>query len=228
MTDKTALLVAHGSPSHPEEQEAALRDLAAKVEAAAPGWRVGGATLAAKGAFDAAVTTLGAPLVYPYFMAEGYFTRRVLTPMAQKAGLEIAAPFGVEPALVGVVAARLRGVLAKQGWQAETVRLVLAAHGSAVSKRSKESPLAFAAALQSALGFRAADVGLIEEPPFLAEVAKGAGAAICLPFFALASGHIEEDVPEALAAAGFAGPVLEPFIGWEETPALIARSLLAR
>ncbi|MDF1872513.1 CbiX/SirB N-terminal domain-containing protein [Vannielia sp.] len=227
-SDNSALLVAHGSPSDPAGQEAALAALAAKVQALAPGWRVGAATLAAEGAFDRAVAQLGRPLIYPYFMAEGYFTRRVLAPKSAALSLTQAAPFGVEPALIGVAATRLAEVVAAQGWAASETQLLIAAHGSAVSKRSKDSAYAFAEALKNAVGFASANVGLIEEPPYLAEVAKGMGRAVCLPFFALSSGHIEQDVPEALANAGFCGPVLPPFIDWPETPALIARHLLAR
>ena len=48
---------------------------------------------------------------------------------------------------------------------------------------------------------------------------------ICLPFFALRAGHVENDIPEALADAGFTGPLL-PAIGEHPcVPKLIAASL---
>ncbi len=222
---RTALIVAHGSPSDPDPQEAALKDLAARVGALLPGWRIGGATLAKEGSFDAAVAGLGTPWIYPYFMARGYFTKKVLAERAAPLGLRVLEPFGTESALVQRAAQALRRELDGRGWQAAQTTLLVAAHGSAVSRTSSESARDFAAALKSELGFGAARAGYVEEPPFLADSAQGLGQAICLPQFALNAGHMLEDVPEALTEANFAGPVLPAFIDWPETPELIAQSL---
>ncbi|MBE9638966.1 CbiX/SirB N-terminal domain-containing protein [Salipiger mangrovisoli] len=222
---RSALIIAHGSPSDPDPQEAALRDLAARVGALLPGWRIGGATLAKEGAFDAAVAELGTPWIYPYFMARGYFTKKVLAERAAPLGLRVLEPFGTEPALVQSAAHALRRELAGRGWQADATTLLVAAHGSAVSRTSAESARDFAAALKSKIGFAEARAGYVEEPPFLHESARGLTQAICLPQFALNAGHMLEDVPGALQQAGFSGPVLPAFIDWQETPELIAQSL---
>ncbi|MCT4372353.1 cobalamin biosynthesis protein CbiX [Yangia mangrovi] len=222
---RSALIVAHGSPSDPDPQEAALKDLAARVGALLPGWRIGGATLAKEGAFDAAVAKLGGPWIYPYFMARGYFTKKVLAERAEPLGLRVLEPFGTEPALVTSAAHALQRALCEKGWPAQDTTLLIAAHGSAVSRTSAESARDFAAALKAEMGFAEALAGYVEEPPFLSESARIIGQAICLPQFALNAGHMLEDVPEALAEAGFAGPVLPAFIDWPETPELIAQSL---
>ncbi|WP_353473206.1 CbiX/SirB N-terminal domain-containing protein [Salipiger sp. H15] len=222
---RSALIVAHGSPSDPDPQEAALQDLAARVGALLPGWRIGGATLAKEGAFDAAVAALGSPWVYPYFMARGYFTGTVLAKRAAQLGLRVLEPFGTEPALVASAAHALRRELDGRGWKAAETTLLVAAHGSAVSRTSAESARDFAAALKAEMGFAEAHAGYVEEAPFLNESARGLGQAVCLPQFALNAGHMLEDVPEALKDAGFAGPVLPAFIDWPETPELIAQSL---
>ncbi|NDV50461.1 MULTISPECIES: CbiX/SirB N-terminal domain-containing protein [Roseobacteraceae] len=222
---RSALIVAHGSPSDPDPQEAALKDLAARVGALLPGWRIGGATLAKEGAFDAAVADLGAPWIYPYFMARGYFTKKVLAERAEPLGLRVLEPFGTEPALVTSAAHALQRALGDKGWQAAETTLLVAAHGSNVSRTSAESARDFAAALEAEIGFAKARVGYVEEPPYLNESARGLGQAICLPQFALNAGHMLEDVPEALAEADFAGPVLPAFIDWPEIPELIAQSL---
>ncbi|NDV99701.1 cobalamin biosynthesis protein CbiX [Salipiger sp. PrR002] len=222
---RTALIVAHGSPSDPDPQEAALTELAARVAARLPGWRIGGATLAKEGAFDAAVADLGAPWIYPYFMARGYFTKKVLAERAAPLGLRVLEPFGTEASLIASAAQALRRTLSEKGWDAAQTTLLIAAHGSAVSRTSAESARDFAAALNGVLGFAEARAGYVEEPPFLRDQAEGLGQAICLPQFALNAGHMLEDVPEALSAAGFEGPVLPAFIDWPETPELIARSL---
>ncbi|MBA86331.1 cobalamin biosynthesis protein CbiX [Thalassobius sp. S69A] len=222
---KSAILVAHGSPSDPETQENALQALAAKVQAHLPGWQVRGATLAAKGALETAIEAMNTPLIYPFFMAEGYFTNRILAPKSQAAGLTQLAPFGVEPALTDCAEATLRGVLQAQGWQAEDTALLMAAHGSAVSRTSADSTHAMQAQLSRRLPFRTTRAGFIEEPPFVQDQARDLGQAICLCYFALNAGHMLEDMPEALDTAAFTGPVLPAMIDWPQVPALIADSL---
>lgn len=93
-SERTAILVAHGSPSDPGSQEAALRALASQVQTHMSGWRIGSATLAAKGRFEDEIETLGAPLIYPYFMAKGWFTGQVLAKKARGLGLTMLEPFG--------------------------------------------------------------------------------------------------------------------------------------
>ena len=70
------------------------------------------------------------------------------------------------------------------------------------------------------------NVGLIEEKPYLAAVARGLGSAICIPFFARKAGHVEDDVPDALAQAGFSGPVLPAIGEHAAVPRLVADALL--
>ena len=222
---RSALIVAHGSPSDPDPQEAALQALAQAVAAHLPGWQVRGATLAAEGAFDAGVAALEAPLIYPFFMARGYFTGRVLAGKAEALGLRQMEPFGTEPALIPLAETALGEQLAARGWHAAETDLVVAAHGSAVSRTSAESARDFAAALQGRMGFAAARSGYVEEEPFLKDAARSSRQAICLCHFALNAGHMIDDVPEALAEAAFDGPVLPAFIDWPQTPQLIAESL---
>lgn len=223
---RAAVIVAHGSPSDPDPQERDLQALAAKVNAALPGWRIKGATLAAKGAFDAAVQALESPLIYPYFMAQGYFTGRVLAPKSKALGLRQLRPFGVDPALPAAAKQELQAVLETRGWRAQDTGLLLAAHGSAVSRTSANSSYAMAATLHAQMGFQRTRVAFIEEPPHVETMARGMGQAICLPFFALNAGHMTEDMPQALQAAAFTGAQLPAMIDWDSTPALIADSLL--
>lgn len=224
----TALIVAHGSPSDQQGQERALADLAARVAGHMPGWQLSSATLSCKGRFEEECARLGTPLIYPFFMAEGYFTRNVLAQKSADLGLTMLPPFGVDPALEDVAEAALRDRLGALGWQAAETDLLIAAHGSAVSKTSRNSALSFAKKMAARCGFRSIATGYVEEPPFLADAARGLGAqSICLAHFALRSGHVAVDLPEAFEAANFRGPVLPPMIEWPETPGLIANSLLA-
>ena len=80
--------------------------------------------------------------------------------------------------------------------------------------------------LASHTPFRRVNVGLIEENPYLSSaVARGTGPAICIPFFALKAGHVDDDVPDALAQAGFTGPVLPAIGEHAAVPRLIADAL---
>lgn len=219
------LIVAHGSPSDPVTQEGALMALATRVRIAAPGLRVAGTTLAAPGAFEAAVARLEQPQVYPFFMADGVFVRRMLADRAAPFGLDILPPFGLDPGLDAAVIRELRATLTARGWRAAETTLLVAAHGSAVSQRNAETTVALAGRMAAACGFARAVCGFVEQAPQLTEAAQGLGQAICLPFFALRAGHYVDDVPDALAAAGFTGPVLPPFIEWAATADLIAASV---
>lgn len=227
-TPNCAVIVAHGSPSDPAPQEAALQALAAQVGARLPGWTVRGATLAAEGRFDAALEGLEAPLLYPFFMARGYFTGKVLKDRLNGRDATQLPPFGTEAGLISAIGQRLEAELAKQGWHARDTALLVAAHGSAISRTSAESTLALAESLSHRLPFRLVRAGFVEQAPFLQPAAEGMGQAICLQYFALNAGHVLDDVPAALTAAGFEGPVLPPFIDWPETAALIAASLAAQ
>lgn len=225
-TDRALLIVAHGSPSEPIPQEDALRGLAREVATQLPGWRVDGATLAAEGAFEAAAARLGRPLVYPFFMSEGWFTGHALARRVAALGLSQLAPFGVAPDLPDIAAERIRAEMRTHGWDAGDTALVLAAHGSARSKTSADAPFAFARRLEAALTPRSVSLGFVEQAPYLEQASRDLGQALCLAFFALRSGHVDNDLPRALAAAGFNGPVLPPFIEWAETAGVIARDTL--
>ncbi|MDR9484177.1 MAG: CbiX/SirB N-terminal domain-containing protein [Sediminimonas sp.] len=223
-----ALIVAHGAPSDPAPQEAALRALASHVADQLPGWRVRGATLAAEGALESALAGMRAPFVYPFFMAEGWFTGTNLPKRLTEAGVKDAQqlrPYGTDPDLPAVMARTARRGAQQAGMDTADAVLLIAAHGSGVSRRSADSTHEMVAHLSRTSGFARVVAGFIEEPPYLAQVARDTGQAVCLPFFALRAGHVLYDIPSALREAGFAGPTLPPIGASDETPAMIASAL---
>lgn len=230
MSPPPILLVAHGSPADPLPQEAAMADLAHRVAALLPGREIRGATLAQPGALAAAVTALGADArIYPFFMAKGWFTgvelpRRLKT--TAHPDLIRLDPFGIDPALPALMAQVAEAGAAAAGLAPKAATLLLAAHGSRTSKRSADSTWAMAEEMRSRTRFARVAVGFVEEAPFLQEAATGLGPAVCLPFFALRAGHVEGDLPEALAAAGFDGPLLPPIGEHPEAARLIADAIL--
>lgn len=227
-----ALIVAHGQPSDPGPAEAGLQRLAGRVASALPGWHVRAATLAEPGALEDAAAAFreGArPLIYPFFMADGWFTRTNLPRRLATAGIGTAPildPFGADRAVHALVVTCLSEALAEAGWQAGETTAILAAHGARKGAGSAMATVRVADAVRAAHRFFDLRLGFIEEPPMIADVAWGAGAqALCLPLFVARGGHVAEDLPRALDEAEFRGRLLPPIGEDTRVPALIAAAL---
>lgn len=221
------LIVSHGSPSDPAPQEAFVRDLAWQV-AHETGAEVRGATLAADGALEAAVAGLSVPVVFPHFMADGWFVSTNLQNRLSRAGLKdwtTLAPLGLLPSLVPLARRRVVAEMATAGFVPADCTLVIAAHGSPSNPRPAQATERFARALRDGSGPGALRLGFVDEEPSLADAARVRGPALVLPFFAARSGHVLMDLPEALEEAGFTGPVLPPIGIWTEIPALISAAI---
>ena len=217
------LIVSHGSPSDPEPQERFIRRLAERV-AARTGLDVRGATLAKAGALEAAVAGLETAWVFPHFMADGWFVSTNLQNRLKQSGLAdwtTLTPLGLSEALPDLAARRLEAVLDEQGLSRGETTLVVAAHGSPSNPRPAEVTRAFAAQMQETGLFAETRTGFVDEDPSIEEAATVSGPAIVLPFFAARAGHVLMDMPEALEAARFDGPVLPPIGTWDAIPLLI-------
>ena len=129
------------SPSDPEPPDAVMKALAAKVASALPGARVRGATLAKTDSLRSALDGLDSPAIYPFFMAEGWFTRRELPRRLAALGhdIPILPPFGVDPALPELIANEVGRAAGANGIDPRSADLILVAHGSKVARRSKDS-----------------------------------------------------------------------------------------
>lgn len=221
------ILIAHGSPSDPEPQEEALRALAGAVGALLPGREVRGATLAMPGSLETALEGLEAPWIYPFFMAEGWFTRTELPRRLAALGVEARqlAPFGVDPALPDLITRVLEAAARETGKPLTDSPLILVAHGSKIARKSRNSVYEMAETLGRNPGMSPIHVALIEEPPFLKDVAETVSDGLCLPFFALRAGHVMGDIPEALQEAGYHGRLLPEIGAHREVPALIAQAI---
>jgi sirohydrochlorin ferrochelatase len=234
MSRAPALIVAHGSPSCPPSQEFWLADLAARAEAAGAG-PVIGTTLAARRPFARAIAEAmakdGPLIVYPMFMADGWFSqtelpRRLIAAGADVARLQVLTPFGLDPLLPALCARRAVEAAMAAGIDPRGATLVVAAHGAPKHKRPAEVTWLVARGAARIGGFARLACGFVDQAPFLADALRIDGPAICLPFFATRASHVLEDLPEALNAAGFAGPVLAP-IGLDQgLPEMIAAAIL--
>ena len=221
---RTAVIVSHGQPGDPGPQQQAIEDLAHAVASHHPGCPVAGATLAMPGALAAVCDDDS--LIYPMFMAEGWFTRSELPRRLAQAGAaraSILRPFGTDPALPALIVAKAHQAAREMGWQPDQTTLLLTAHGSGRSQAS--FTITNAVADQITPHFARVVTGFVEQEPFLLDAARGLTQAVSLPFFALRAEHVLDDLPAALDQAGFTGPRLDPIGLAPEVPALIAASL---
>jgi sirohydrochlorin ferrochelatase len=191
--------------------------LAARVQALLPGWTVGAATLAEDGAMARAVAGLPGGVVFPMFMAGGWFTRVQIPKRLAEAGAvnwAVLEPFGCDPLVHDLCVTLVR--------EAGAAEVVLAAHGSFKSSAPSDIARHVAGRIASETG---ADVaaGFIEQEPQLAALTGRGG--ICLPFFAAEGGHVSDDIPAALAEAGFQGRILRPVGLDARVPGIVAAAI---
>ncbi|HSF95847.1 MAG TPA: CbiX/SirB N-terminal domain-containing protein, partial [Thermohalobaculum sp.] len=186
-------------------------------------------TLAAPGALEAALGRLrsGARLlVFPHFMADGWFSTEELPRRLRKAGageFAILPAFGLDPAVHRLCLGLARDAVAAHA--PGTAGLLLAAHGSPSDPRPAAAAYQAAKFLEASGTFREVRVGFIDEAPYLADAARMASPAVCLPYFAGRAGHVETDVPQALAKADFPGRLLQPVGFGPLVPGIIAAAL---
>lgn len=196
--------------------------MASRVAVHLPGWDVGSATLAEPGALARVAGAMAPGVIFPMFMAGGWFTRVQIPARLAEAGVSgwrVLEPFGCEPALhdLAVMIAR----------EAGADRVILAAHGSFKSSVPSDVARQVARRIGAEAGVAEVAVGFIDQSPQLSSIAGFGTDAVCLPFFAAAGGHVTEDIPHALAEAGFRGRIL-PAVGLDpRVPALIAAAIAA-
>ena len=223
----SALIVAHGQPSKPAPAEAALQKLAQRVNQHLPDWQISSATMAAQGALQQARSQQPDALIYPLFMADGWFTGTALPErLTDDDRNRLLPPLGLDQRLPALALEVLKQRLVAMDWQMEDTCLIIAAHGGQTSKNPAKAARKFADAVGRISDFADIRLGFIEEQPSLTSVAKDAGTrAICLPFFAANGWHVRRDLAAALRTAEFQGETLEAIGVAEQVPALIAQSL---
>ncbi|WP_347265750.1 cobalamin biosynthesis protein CbiX [Paracoccus sp. (in: a-proteobacteria)] len=220
------LIVAHGQPGDPAPQQRAIEALAAQVATLLPDVQLRGATLAMPGALAIAGND---SLIYPLFMAAGWFTQTELPRRLARTGAtqaRILPPFGSDPGLPGLCLRLIADAASARGRHLAQTHLLLAAHGSGRSRAPAAAAQAMAARLAPHVS--ATRCGFIEEAPFITDAARDLPEpTLCLPLFATAAEHVTDDLPHALAQAGFAGTLLPPVGLAPAVPAMIAASIRA-
>lgn len=223
-TRPIALITSHGQPSAPEPPESALARLALQVQELLPDWQIRSATLSAPGRFEAELED-GA-VVYPFFMARGWFTGQVLPRRIGATPHHLACPFGLDPALPALVATALKNEIAHRGWHDQSYDLLLAAHGSARGPKAAEAANDFTKALRPLVPQARITTGFVEQAPTVETAARPlTDRGLCLPFFAQPGDHSRTDIPQALKAAKFDGPTLKVTGDLPGVATLIANSI---
>ena len=222
----SALIVSHGQPSDPDVGEAEITKLAAAVQGHLPDAQIDGVTLATKDRIEALTAERPGALIYPMFMADGWFTQVQLPKrLAGGAGPQLVS-FGMDCTLPMLAGRWLRSVCADQSWDTAQVDLVIAGHGSGKSRRVSEATQAFADRLAEEVQIKSVRCGFVEEDPSLEDALGGlSDTAICLPYFAARRGHVLDDLPAAVEASGYKGVVLDPIGLHPDVPKMIADAL---
>jgi sirohydrochlorin ferrochelatase len=175
----------------------------------------------------------GAPLiaVYPFFMADGYFTGTVLPGRIEAAGLgsacRILPPFGLDSGLPPLMLAQALDAAATAGFDPQSSRLLVAGHGSKLGPASARATRRAAAAMGRLGGFGSVETAFLEEPPLLeAQLAGNHPPTVVSGFFSGEGLHAGEDVPSAINSCR-ANAVYCGAIGASDSlPALVQDAIL--
>ena len=239
--ETAVVIAAHGDRGGAREDRA-MRATVAHLRTAGrfkavTGGLLKGAPLIEDAVREAAASGVRRLLVYPLFMAKGYFVDRVLKGRLEALALspapELLPPLGADPALAELAKKRALACAEAHGLPPSECRLLVVGHGSKVGSASADATRALAARLAEESAFAAVEVALLEEAPFLAPALARSGAeaepswraTVVLGFFSGAGMHGGDDVPAAIAETG-ARAVYTGAIGTDpDIPAIIARSL---
>jgi sirohydrochlorin ferrochelatase len=169
-------------------------------------------------------------LVYPLFLADGYFARNKLPRLVAAApgtpgrAIRILPPLGLDPALVDVIAARIAAAGAERAIESGRATVIVLAHGSTSDGASRSAAERIVQGLRGLRRYRDVRAAFLEEPPALGTVlADTHGPVMVVGLFAHDGLHGSEDTAQMIARAarsdvGFVGNVGT----WPEIADLIA------
>lgn len=223
--NRSALIVTHGQPSDPGPAAADLAALALRVSDVLGGWDVRSATLAEGETLATVARAMPAGVIFPMFMAGGWFTRVQIPARLAAGGIggwQVLEPFGCDPAIHDLVV-----TLAVEAIGTAVPEIILAAHGSFKSSVPSDIARHLARRIAMETGATRVEAAFIDQDPQLSSMTGFGNDAVCLPYFAAAGGHVTDDIPAALAKAGFRGRILPPVGLDARVPGLIAQAIIA-
>ena len=199
------LIAAHGERS-PDATNQGVKHIARALSAHGLVSEVGVGFIKGAPTIGEAFAALAAPrvIVYPLFASSGYFTRDRLVQLLDEANgegrnVEVLPPLGLDPGLPDLVLDRATETARENGLAPETSTVILLAHGSRRNSASREATEQVARAIEHRATFRSVGIALLEERPFLAEVAALVqGPAIVVGMFSAEGMHGASDAPRLI------------------------------
>ncbi len=148
-------------------------------------------------------------VVYPLFMAAGYFVKKVLPERVRNAGftgdVAFAEPLGLDLSMPKLMLDEAVAAAGKAGFAPGGTRLLIVGHGSKVGPASADATRLVASRLADLSPFKSIEVAFLEEEPFVeAALRASADPTVVLGFFFGDGLHAGEDVPEAISETGAA------------------------
>jgi sirohydrochlorin ferrochelatase len=208
------ILLAHGERGG-AFSNAVLLGHAERIAADLTGYHVGAGVLSGEPTLEAAMTaaagaTAGPLIIYPFFMASGFFVNVRIPERIGALGLadrcRILAPLSAAERLPALIRDEAAQQAARLGLDPRESRLLLVGHGSKGSRASAEATMMVAACLGEMAGFRQVQTAFLEEAPFLDDaVASVTMPTVVVGFFNGDGLHARDDVPAALE--NYAAPV---------------------
>lgn len=178
-------------------------------------------------------TKPAALVIYPFFMAEGYFVKSVLPERIADVDIGcpilICPPLGLNPRLPILIAQAACDASQQANIVTETARLLVVGHGSKIGPASAQSTryVADAVRLSKIAPFAEIDVAFLEEEPFLeAQLTHSQRPTLVSGFFNGDGLHAGEDVPNAIAATNASAIYAGPIGQHDEISDLIKTSIL--
>lgn len=143
-------------------------------------------------------------VVYPVFMADGFFVRTRLADRVAAAALsvpwEIFPPLGTDADLPELVLRHAERAAGKMGFAPAATTLLLVGHGSKFGPASADATRVVAKAVKDLKVFADTATAFLEEPPLVEEaLAAAKGPVVVSGFFAGDGMHAGDDVPNAIA-----------------------------
>ncbi len=206
-----AVLIAHGDRGGPSPNAALLAQTAAVRALLSPALVTAGVLKGDPSLEDAlseaAASGAARIAVYPLFMADGYFMRKVRERVAA-IGIApdpvILTPLGLDPALPDILVQEAANVASREGMEPLSSRLLVVGHGSKLGPASANATRKAAARAALARRFASVTTAFLEEEPFLEDTlaADGEQPTVVAGFFFGDGMHGGEDVPDAIAETG--------------------------
>jgi sirohydrochlorin ferrochelatase len=172
-------------------------------------------------------------VIYPYFMADGYFVNQVLKRRVKAMALDVPVlftePLGLDPRLPGLIAAAASKVVQSQPEKTKNARLLIVGHGSKISRASAIATEAVASSIRGHSVFKNVETAFLEEAPFLtAQLTASQDPTLVSGFFSSGGMHGAEDVASAIVETGVDATYIGPVGTDPEIASIIRQAIFDR